>query len=55
VTGADDVEGLKKVRDWAADALEKGLDDPLTQQLFVRRDGGWRVFDAPESGPVAAA
>ncbi len=55
VTGADDVEGLKKVRGWAADALEKGLDDPLTQQLFVRRDGGWRVFDAPESGPVAAA
>ncbi len=44
-TGTDDVEGLKKVRGMTADALHKGLEHSLTQQLFVRRDGGWRPFD----------
>lgn len=47
-TGADDVEGLKKLRSVSADLLEKGVDHPLTQQLFLRHDGGWRVFDAAE-------
>jgi hypothetical protein len=53
-TGTDDVEGLKKVRSVAADALEKGLEHPLTQQLIVRREGGWRVFDVLDAGPSNA-
>lgn len=45
VTGTNDPEGLKKVRGMAADALEKHLEHPVTQQLFVRREGTWRPFD----------
>jgi hypothetical protein len=42
VTGSEDAAGLERVKEIVADALSRPQQHALTNQLYVRRAGGWQ-------------